>query len=116
LSSSEGTLAELRVVDRSGFLVAVRNAPRTATGDRFDIASVAGATDAITVSWIAAPCESAPTLTVDGDSLEALEVLLDTGPVVGEAECPAIGALFAVALQFSGDVSPESVEGRRVDE
>lgn len=115
LTTSEGTEAELTVVDLSGLLLTARNAPQAATGSQFEVTSAPESRNSLAVTWIAAPCESHPQVTIEGDSLDALSVVVDVGPIVGEGECPDIGALFAVMLEFTGNVSPDDVEGGLVN-
>lgn len=112
LSTSEGTSAELTVVDRSGFLVEAYSAPHNATSTNFQVAAAPEAPDLLIVSWISLPCRTTPTLTVAGKSLDGIEVMLERGPQSGPAECPAVGAQFSVALRFSGTVPPNSVHAR----
>jgi hypothetical protein len=116
LTSSEGTSAALRVVDHSGFLVSVADTSRMGAVDDFTVESVDDVANAIRVSWIASPCEDQPRLTIRGQSLEALEVVVENGPLREDQECPDIGAVLGVTLAFSGDISADGIRGRLVDE
>lgn len=118
LTSSVGSSAELRVVDQSGFLVSADGVSQPVALENLVIEPVPDRTDAIRVSWIATTCEQEPRLTVDGESLDALSILVDRGPLPPEEEgaCPTAGIFLGVDLVFSGEVSADDVEGQIVGE
>lgn len=108
--TSEGSSAQLRVIDSSGFLVSASGVPDAGATDDFELQPVRNASNTIRVAWIASPCEDRPHLTVGGRSLEALELVLDRGPVPEDAVCPGMGLVHGVDLVFSGDVSVDDVD------
>lgn len=112
--NSEGGSARLRIIDNSGFVVSARGAPGAGAADDFELQAVPGASNTIRVAWIAAPCENRPRLTIGGRSLDALELVLDRGPVPVDVVCPSIGAVHGVDLVFSGDVSVDDVDAEMV--
>lgn len=113
--NSEGGSAELFIIDTSGFLVSAHGVRDAGAADEFDVQSVPGAENTIRLAWIASPCEDRPQLTVSGPSLDALELVLDRGPLPDDIECPSIGAIYAVDLVFTGDVSLDDVDAQLID-
>jgi len=114
IPNSEGGTADLHITDGSGLLVSAEGATGAGAAENFEIQQAPGATNTVRVVWIASPCEDSPQLTIEGTSLDDLDITLDRGPVPDDVVCADIGAVHGVDLMFEGDVSPEHIEGRMV--
>lgn len=110
---SEGGSAQLRIIDNSGLFLAARGVPDAGAADDLDIQQVPEAPDTVRVTWIGSVCEDTPQLTIDGASLDALELLLHRGPLRA-GDCPAVGAVYGVDLVFAGDVGPDAIDAEMV--
>jgi hypothetical protein len=58
------------------------------------------------VVWIGTPCQTAPTVRVDGSDGRITNIHVDYGPSVGLGSCPSMGVIFGIDLRFSWVVAP----------
>ena len=108
IPDSEGGSARLRIVDDAGLLVSAAGAPGAGAADDVVVQAVSPTT--IRLAWIGAPCLDRPELAIEGGSVETLMLRLDLGTIPPDVECPSIGVIYGVDLEFGDPVVPEDVD------
>lgn len=108
IGSSEGNTIDVVIDDKAELIVDARAADPMSPDDELSVQPVPGNRTALIVSWIGSSCETSATLTVDVTHRQQIALSLDRGPL-SQGECPAIGAVYSIELEFSRRVAPNDV-------